>query len=128
MTRRQLCAIVVTGAIAILGTASAAQAAPTASASKAKSCSVAGRETTFGPTSISALSVSGVSCREGEKVVRAFQRCRVASGSVSGRCVRVVRRFACRETRTTGPTEFTASVTCSKRGATVRHRYTQTTA
>lgn len=123
MTRRQLCAIVVTGAITILGTASAAQAAPTASASK--TCSVAGREATFGPTSVTSLSVTGVTCAEGEKVVRAYYRCRLASRSVSGRCVRLVRRFACREIRTTGPTEFSASVTCTKRGATVRHRYTQ---
>ncbi|MDO8212369.1 hypothetical protein [Conexibacter sp. CPCC 206217] len=126
MNRRQLRALAVTGALALasLGASSAVSAAPVAKA--AKTCSVKGKEQTYGPSYVTSLSVTGVSCGEGEKVVRAYYRCRAVNGP-AGRCVRKVRGFACTEQRAGIATQFDARVTCKKRGATVRHSYTQNT-
>lgn len=127
MTRRQLRSLAVASALALTSLAAASTAAAAPVAAAAKTCDIRGAEATFGPTSVSSLSVTGVSCDEGKKVVRAYYRCRTANG-VSGRCVRKVRGLACREQRTTVGNQFDASVTCTKRGVSVRHRYSQTIA
>lgn len=130
MNRRQLRALAVTSLLAVSGATVAsepafASAGPVATASKA--CSIRGKESKLGPSYVTSLSVTGVSCGEGEKVVKAYYACRVKGGGVRGRCVKKVRNFACREQRSGIATQFDASVTCTKRGATVRHRYTQNT-
>ena len=45
------------------------------------------------------LKVTHVSCADGTKVVKSFYTCRTKTGP-SGRCVKKVRGYACRETRT----------------------------
>lgn len=126
MTRRPLRALAVTAMLAVAGaTAAEASADPVATASK--TCSVRGKERNLGPSYVTSLSVTGTSCAEGERVVKAYYSCRVKAGGVRGRCVRKVRGFACRETRSGIATQFDATVTCSKRGASVRHTYTQNT-
>jgi hypothetical protein len=89
-----------------------------------KACDLAGVADRLGPTSVSSLKVVGVRCDVGISVVRAFHACRLANGT-SGRCVRLVRGYACAEIRTNGPAQFSASVTCRKDRASVAHRYTQ---
>lgn len=107
--------------VALAG-ASGAQAAPTAQA--AATCDISKVATTLGPTSVTALSVTKTTCKNGIAVVKAFHACRLKNG-VSGRCVKKVKGYACREVRTNGPSQFTATVTCSKGKARVKHAYTQ---
>jgi hypothetical protein len=73
------------------------------------------------------LSVKGVSCTTGKKLVLAYYRCRVRSGR-AGHCRREVLGFSCREKRNTIPTEIDARVTCRRHGTqTVIHTYQQDT-
>jgi hypothetical protein len=103
----------------------AALAAIPASASAA-TCKLPADGKGFGPTYLLALSTSGTGCSTGAKVVKAYSACATAHGK-SGRCTRKVLGFACREKRSTGPTEFDAKATCRKGKATVRFTYTQFT-
>ncbi|HEX7292564.1 MAG TPA: hypothetical protein VF250_15700, partial [Conexibacter sp.] len=105
-----------------------AGAAPSARLARARprlrSCDISGVADRLGPTEVTSLKVAGLRCGRGIRVVRAFHVCRLKNGP-SGRCVRLVQGYACMEQRLTGPTEFTAAVTCRKRSATVTHRYRQ---
>lgn len=109
-------------------TAALAPAAPAAHAAHArarpKTCDVSSVADRLGPTSVTSLTVLHARCDRGISVVRAFHSCRLANGT-SGRCVRLVKGYACGEIRTNSPTQFSAKVTCRKDRATVVHRYTQ---
>ena len=61
------------------------------------------------------LKATRVSCSEASKVALAFHRCRTRT-SEKGRCTSKVRKFTCRETRTTISTEINGRVTCSRSG------------
>jgi len=101
-------------------------AVPTASS--AASCSVRGQERRLGPTYTTSLSVTKVSCTAGKRLVRAYYKCRVASGGKDGRCRRRVSGYACTEKRSTGiPTQFDARVTCRSGSRRIVHTYTQNT-
>ncbi len=108
-------------AVALVPSAHAARARARA---RPKSCDVTSVAATLGPTSVSSLKVLHVRCDAGISLVRAFHACRLANGT-SGRCVRLVRGYACAEMRTNAPTQFSATVTCRKDRASVVHRYTQ---
>ena len=59
------------------------------------------------------LKTTHLSCADGTKVAKSFYSCRTKTGP-SGRCVKKVRGYACRETRTaTTQTEFTGKATCT---------------
>jgi hypothetical protein len=99
--------------------------APSASAA---SCSVRGKERKLGATYVMSLSVSGVSCARGERVVKAFHRCRRADGGADGRCGRRVLGYRCSERRSDEiPTQYSGRVTCKAGSKRVVHRYTQYT-
>lgn len=113
----------------------AALTAPTVGAAPARAAARTARPTTcdissvsdrLGPTSVTSLKVLHVRCGRAIPVVRAFHACRLANGP-SGRCVRLVKGYACGEIRTTGPTQFSATATCRKDRASIVHRYTQVT-
>ena len=106
-------------------TAVAAADAPTATA--AAKCSLAGKDRKLGPTYVTSLSTTGVSCAKGESVVRSYYRCRVRNGGKKGRCTSRVQGFSCTETRESIPTQFDAKVRCRKGDARVNHDYTQFT-
>lgn len=89
-----------------------------------KSCDISTVADRLGATSVSSLKVIGVRCGVGISVVRAFHACRVAHGP-SGRCVRLVKGYACQEQRINAPTQIDGTVTCRKDRKTVFHRYTQ---
>jgi hypothetical protein len=119
----------VLAALAVALTAFTAHAAAAPHAARARSarpttCDISGVADRLGPTSVTSLKVLHVRCGRAIPVVRAFHSCRLANGP-SGRCVRLVRGYACRETRSNGPTQFSATVTCSKDRASIVHRYTQ---
>lgn len=103
--------------------------APTAHAAKAryKSCDISDVATRLGPTEVTSLKVLHVRCATGISVVKAFHACRLKNGP-SGRCVKLVKGYACREQRTSSPTQFSATVTCAKDRKSVVHRYTQVVA
>jgi hypothetical protein len=76
------------------------------------------------------LKVTHVSCADGTKVVKSFYTCRTKTGP-SGRCVKKVRGYACRETRTaTTQTEFVGTATCTngKKKVVIGYRQTITPA
>ncbi len=106
-----------------LGVASSAHAAR----ARYKGCDVSDVATRLGPTEVTSLKVLRVRCATGISVVRAFHACRLKNGP-SGRCVKLVKGYACREQRTSSPSQFNATVTCSKDGKSVVHRYTQVVA
>jgi hypothetical protein len=109
-------------------TVALAVAIPSAHAARAtarpKTCDISKVADRLGPTSVTSLKVLHLRCDRGIAVVRAFHACRLANG-VSGRCVRLVKGYACNEQRTNGPTQFSALVSCAKGRARVTHRYTQ---
>lgn len=103
-------------------------AAPVAHAARAsarpKTCDISSVADRLGPTSVTSLKVTNTRCDRGISVVRAFHSCRLAHGT-TGRCVRLVKGYACAEIRTSTPAQFSATVTCTKDRARVVHRYTQ---
>jgi hypothetical protein len=72
------------------------------------------------------LKATKVSCGEASKVAIAFHKCRTKS-SVKGRCTSKVRKFSCRETRTTISTEINGRVTCTRGSRKVQLTYQQNT-
>ncbi len=112
--------------VASIGLAALAMATP-ASAASAKKCDIGKVATALGPTQVRSLTVLKTTCSSGIAVVKAYHACRTATG-VSGRCVKKVKGYACREVRTNGPAEFSASVTCAKGKAVVKHAYRQSLA
>lgn len=121
-----LAATAAVGALAILPAgAQAAGGGPEAFA--AKSCSLAGKTRSLGPTYTTALAVRRVSCSKGRSLVKAYYKCRKRNGGKKGRCGGV-RRFSCKERRYDAiPTQFSAKVSCKKGRKKVVHRYTQFT-
>ena len=74
------------------------------------------------------LKASKVSCSEARRVALAFHKCRTKR-SVSGRCSSKakVRKFSCRETRTTISTEINGRVKCTRGSRKVELTYQQNT-
>ncbi len=104
-------------------------AAPGFAVTSLKRCDIAGKERRLGTTYVTSLEVRGVGCATGERVVKAFQRCRRANG-LRGRCTRRVLRFSCAERRPSGesiPTQFTGRVTCRRGTLRVAFVYQQNT-
>jgi hypothetical protein len=127
LRRTTLVAVAATvGALAILPAGTqAAGGAPEAVA--AKSCSLAGKTRSLGPTYTTSLSVKRTSCSKGESLVRAYYNCRKRNGGKKGHCGGVS-GYSCSERRSNAiPTQFDASVTCKKGRKTIKHTYTQFT-
>ena len=119
---------VVVALLAVAIVPPSAAAAPDASSALAR-CSVAGKERRLGPTYVTALSTTRVSCRTGERVVRSFHRCRRAGRTGSrGRCRRSVSGYRCSErVLRRAPTQFDSRVTCRRGARRITHEYTQFT-
>jgi hypothetical protein len=102
-------------------------AAPGAQAAAASTaCSVKGKEQKLGPTYVTKVTAKGTSCTSALKLVKAYYKCRTAKNGPAGRCTKVS-GYACRETRTSSPTQFDAKVTCTSGKKAVAHNYTQNT-
>ena len=115
--------------LALVLVATATAAGPTAHAAKACSLSSAeqggAKASTLGPTYVLELSAKHVSCGKAKRVVKAFHACRYKKGK-TGHCART-KGYACSEHRTSSPTQYDASVTCTKGSKSVKHTYTQNT-
>lgn len=112
--------------LAFAGTCAVA-AADGPQAHAAKRCSVRGVERKLGPSYVTSLSVSGTSCANGKKLIKAYYRCRVRSGGAKGRCHRRVLGYRCSERRAGIPIQFDARVRCHKGRRHINHTYTQNT-
>lgn len=126
--RAGLAPVLATLVVALAGVTAIAAPLPHATRASARfqTCDISGVADRLGPTSVTSLRVLHVRCGRAISVVRAFHSCRLAHGA-SGRCVRLVKGYACAEVRANGPTQFTSTVTCRKDRATIVHRYTQNT-
>jgi hypothetical protein len=97
-----------------------AAAGPVASAA-AKKCGV-GDSRSYGTTYVLTIHVSGTSCRNGRKLIRAYHACRPGK---AGKCPSV-KGYSCSERRyNKSKTSYDSDVTCRKSGKTVKHTYTQ---
>jgi len=89
---------------------------------------ISGKEESLGPTYVTYVGVSGgASCRQAERLVRAFYRCRVKHGGVAGHCSGV-EGFRCTENRFAKITvQYDSRVSCTHGRERIRHDYTQFT-
>jgi hypothetical protein len=118
-----LCAGLVIGVIALLSSAAGAHAA---TAHRAVGCSIAKIYNKLGPTYVTKLTVSGTTCGGGQRVVTAYNRCRLKAGGVRGHCHARVDGLTCMEKRYAGsPDQFIAAVSCSKPRETVAFVYSE---
>ena len=104
----------------------AAAALPSSAAAAYHRCSI-GDAGSYGTTYVTSIGVRHVTCGKGKRVIRAYHKCRRASGGADGRCHHRVLHFRCSERRTKGHGQFTAKVTCTRGSKRVRHTYTQFT-
>lgn len=127
-TRALLVASAVAGALSVAGAGSAISAAAQPLAGAASTCKISGKEQSLGPTYVTHIGVSGgASCRQGERLVRAFYRCRVKHGGVAGHCGGV-EGFRCSENRyATIAVQYDSHVLCTRGRERIRHDYTQFT-
>jgi hypothetical protein len=118
----------VAGALATAAGPSAIAAAGQPAARAASSCRISGQEESLGPTYVTYVGVSGgASCKQAEKLVRAFYRCRVKHGGVTGRCSGV-EGFRCTENRYAKiAVQYDSHVQCTRGRERIRHDYTQFT-
>jgi hypothetical protein len=113
MIRRSLFALLLASAAATAGAAPATAAG----------CSV-GDTRSYGTTYVTQISVKGVSCANGKKVIRAFHACRPGK---SGKCARVS-GYRCSEERfNKSPQSYDSRVKCKRGKKRVNHTYTQFT-
>lgn len=94
----------------------------------AATCKLSSKEQRrLGPTYVTSLKVTKISCRSAKRVVRAYHRCRFRSGGKKGRCRSRVSRYRCKERRGGIRTQFSGRVTCKRGRRVIRHTYTQFT-
>lgn len=127
-TRPLLAASAVVGVLSVSAGPSASGSTAHPEAAAASTCKITGKEESLGPTYVTYLGVSGgASCRQGERLVRAFYRCRVKHGGVAGRCSGV-EGFRCTENRYAKiAVQYDSHVQCTRGRERIRHDYTQFT-
>jgi hypothetical protein len=121
-------------AVAVLS--AAVLAAPAASGAASTTCKLSATKARhLGPTYVATadgqarFSVVGVSCANGEKVIKAFHACRLKKGK-EGRCTTKVLGYSCTDKRPAAlrsPLSFDGDVTCKSASKRVIHHYTQNT-
>jgi hypothetical protein len=117
-----LCAVALTGGLAVAGTSAAA--AP-AVAHAARNCASTANTGSLRGGYYLSLTASGTSCSGGQKVQVAYQNCRLKSG-LSGRCHAKVLGYTCKEQRQKSiPTQFYAKVSCTSGHKKVGYTYQQ---
>lgn len=112
---------------ALLVSALPAGASPEATA--ARKCHLTSKQQRgLGATYVLTLRVSGTTCANGRKVVKAYHKCRFAHGGRDGRCKSRVFGYRCEERRFNKiPSQYDARARCKKSGREIFHVYTQNT-
>lgn len=124
------CALLTTALVAAVPVPASAQSSETGpQAGAARGCSIRGQQDNLGATYVTTLRVSGTTCSNGKKVVRAYHRCRRANGGADGRCRSRVFGYKCSERRLNvlRNVSYDARVRCTKSGREIFHRYQQNT-
>jgi len=113
---------------ALPAVASSESSGPGPQAGAARACNISGQEDSLGATYVTTLRVSGTTCANAKKVVRAFHACRRRNGGSDGRCRSRVFDYRCSERRLNViRSQYDARVRCTKPGREVFHTYTQNT-
>ena len=128
---------VLTGVIVVAGVgtgllAQSGSASPTARAASFSPCNISGKQQQLGASYVTSLKVQGVSCAKGEKVIKAYHRCRHQNGGAAGTCGATLLGFKCKDGKRTGVpnVQYNATAKCHKvsnPSKRVKSRYTQNT-
>jgi hypothetical protein len=126
---------ILTGAIVIAGLgagllAQSGSASPTARAASFSPCNISGKQRQLGASYVTSLKVQGVSCAKGQKVIKAYHRCRHQNGGAAGTCRSTLMGFKCKDGKRTGVpnVQYNATAKCHKvknASKRVKSRYTQ---
>lgn len=111
-------------------TLAAIGSAPASAASTPKrSCDLTFEEGQhLGASYVDPFKVKNTSCAKGEKVIKAFNKCRKQNGGADGRCKSRVEGYSCDEgKRTSAPSQYFADVVCKNGDKKVKFHYTQNT-
>jgi hypothetical protein len=126
-----------TGALALAGLmivllAPSGNASPVAHEASFSPCDISGKQQQLGASYVTSLKVQGVSCTKGEKVIKAYHRCRHQTGGPAGTCGATLLGFKCKDgKRQAVPgVQYNATAKCHKvsnASKRVKSRYTQNT-
>jgi hypothetical protein len=113
--------------LALLPAGSPADPAPQATA--AKKCGLTSKQQRhLGATYVLTVRVSGTTCANGRKVVKAYHQCRFRNGGRDGKCGSKVFGYKCSERRFNKiPSQYDARARCKKSGREIFQVYTQNT-
>jgi hypothetical protein len=123
--------IVVAGLLAGL-LAQTGGASPIAHAASYSPCDISGQQQSLGASYVTSLKVQGVSCAKGEKLIKAYHRCRHQSGGAAGTCGSTLLGFKCHDGQRNGVpnVQYDAATKCHKvsnASKRVKSTYTQNT-
>jgi hypothetical protein len=107
-------------------------ASPGAHRASFSPCDINGKQQDLGASYVTSLKVQGVSCVKGERVIKAYHRCRHQSGGPAGNCSGTVLGFSCKDGRRTGVpnVQYNATAKCRKvsdSAKRIKSTYTQNT-
>lgn len=93
-------------------------------------CDISGKQQDLGASYVTSLKVQGVSCTKGEKLIKAYHRCRHQAGGPAGTCSATLLGFKCKDGGRTGVpnVQYNATAKCHKvsnASKRVKSRYTQ---
>ena len=130
--RRVISTAVVVAGIATGLLAPTSGASPVAHASSFTPCDISGKQQQLGASYVTSLQVQGVSCTKGERVIKAYHRCRHRNGGAAGTCGATLFGFKCKDGKRTGVpnVQYNATAKCHKvsnPSKRVKSRYTQNT-
>ena len=130
--RRLLTGVIVVAGLGAGLLAQTGSASPTAHAASFSPCNISGKQQQLGASYVTSLKVQGVSCTKGEKVIKAYHRCRHQNGGAAGTCGATLLGFKCKDGKRTGVpnVQYNATAKCHKvsnASKRVKSRYTQNT-
>ncbi len=107
-------------------------ASPVAHTASFSACEISGQQQNLGASYVTSLKVEGVTCAKGEKVIKAYHRCRHQSGGPAGICYGKVLGFNCKDGKRTGVpnVQYNATAKCRKASnpaKRIKSTYTQNT-
>ena len=107
----------------------AVTAAPASAETPKRNCDLTFEEgQSLGASYVDPFKVKNTSCSKGEKVIKAFNKCRKENGGSDGRCKSRVEGYSCDEgKRTSSPSQYFADVVCKDGDKKVKFHYTQNT-
>jgi hypothetical protein len=130
--RRLLTGVVVAAGLMTGLLAQTGSASPTAHVASFAPCNISGKQQQLGASYVTSLKVQGVSCTKGEKLIKAYHRCRHENGGPAGTCGSTLLGFKCKDGGRTGVpnVQYNATAKCHKvsnPSKRVKSRYTQNT-